>query len=106
MWDSITKLLSLPSDTRLYVGHDYCPGGRERCFETTIGDERERSIHVKSGTKKESFIEWRKKRDASLGFPRLLLPAIQVNIRGGMFPEAEEDGVSFLKIPLNKIGRS
>lgn len=103
LFESITqKIYNLPDSTRIFVGHDYQPGGRELRFETTVKEEKENNIHVKAHTQKEEFIDFRKKRDATLAAPRLLLPSIQVNIRAGHLPEPENNGVSYLKIPLRK----
>lgn len=102
LFASIQRLLSLPDDTRMFVGHDYCPGGRERCFETTVALQKSHSIHVKEGTTEEEFCSFRSARDATLSAPRLLLPSIQINIRGGLFPPAEQNGSSYIKIPIQE----
>eukprot|EP00013_Stygamoeba_regulata_P024480 CAMPEP_0177648190 /NCGR_PEP_ID=MMETSP0447-20121125/10699_1 /TAXON_ID=0 /ORGANISM="Stygamoeba regulata, Strain BSH-02190019" /LENGTH=331 /DNA_ID=CAMNT_0019150821 /DNA_START=80 /DNA_END=1075 /DNA_ORIENTATION=+ len=102
LFASIQRLLSLPDDTRMFVGHDYCPGGRERCFETTVALQKSQSIHVKEGTTEEEFCSFRSARDATLSAPRLLLPSIQINIRGGLFPPAEHTGTSYIKIPIQE----
>lgn len=100
LFDSIHKLLSLPADTRLFMCHDYGPGGREVAFETTVGEQAAANIHVGAGRARKDFIELRETRDATLSLPRLILPSIQVNIRAGSLPDAEENGVAYLKIPL------
>ena len=103
LYDSARRLLDLPEATRLFMCHDYAPGGREHRNQTTVGEERHGNIHVKDGVSREEFIKLRQGRDATLPVPALLLPAIQVNIRAGRFPEPEPDGASYLKIPLNKL---
>lgn len=81
--------------------HDYAPNGRDVCWETTVGDERAHNIHIHDGISEEHFVEMRTARDATLGMPRLILPSIQVNMRGGKLPPAEDDERRYLKIPLN-----
>lgn len=103
LYQSIRKLLSLPLDTRLYLCHDYQPNGRQVCFETTVADEREQNIHVHDGLGEEDFVKMRTTRDATLEMPTLLLPSVQVNMRAGHLPPAEDNGVQYLKIPLNSI---
>jgi glyoxylase-like metal-dependent hydrolase (beta-lactamase superfamily II) len=103
LYDSARKLLDLPEATRLFMCHDYAPGGREHRNQTTVEEQRRANIHVKDGVSREDFIKLRQARDATLPVPALLLPAIQVNIRAGRFPEPEVDGISYLKIPVNKF---
>jgi glyoxylase-like metal-dependent hydrolase (beta-lactamase superfamily II) len=103
LYDSARKLLDLDGATRLFMCHDYAPGGREHRNQTTVEEERRSNIHVKDGVSREDFIKLRQGRDATLPVPALLLPAIQVNIRAGCFPEPEKDGVSYLKIPIDKF---
>ena len=103
LYDSVRKLLDLPEATRLFMCHDYAPGGREHRNQTTVEEQRRANIHVKDGVSREDFIKLRRGRDATLPVPALLLPAIQVNIRAGRFPEPEKDGNNYLKIPLNKL---
>lgn len=101
LYRSIRKLLSLPDDTRLFLCHDYkAPGRDDYRWETTVGEERQASIHIHDGVDEDSFVAMREARDATLSAPRLLLPSIQVNIRAGRFPEAEANGVRYLKIPV------
>jgi len=103
LYDSITThLYSLPDETRVFVGHDYQPGGRELVFETTIGAEKANNIQLKGNTTREEFISFRETRDSGLAAPKLLFPSVQVNIDAGHLPEATEQGKQFLKIPLNK----
>src|SRR5882724_2762778 len=97
LYDSMRGLLDLSEGTRLFMCHDYAPGGREHRHETTVGEQRRSNIHVKDGVSREDFIKQRQSRDATLPVPALLLPAIQVNIRAGRFPEPEANGVVYLK---------
>lgn len=94
------KLYKLPDETRVFVGHDYQPDGRELRFESTIGEQKKNNIHLKDSTSKEEFIEFRQARDKTLSAPRLLLPSIQVNIDGGHLPPAESNKKHYLKIPI------
>ena len=103
MYASIRKLLAFPASVSLYVCHDYPPDGREARCMTTVGEQRKSNIHVRDGIDEAAFVAMRTQRDAGLGMPTLLLPAIQVNVRAGNLPPAEENGVAYLKIPLNKL---
>ena len=104
LYDSIQRILELPSDTRLFMCHDYKgPDRDEYAWETTIAEQRQNNVHIHDGTSKEAFVAFRKKRDAQLGVPRLILPSIQVNIRSGDMPEPESNGVSYMKIPVNAL---
>lgn len=103
LFRSINKVLSLPADTRLYMCHDYQPGGRPVQFVSTVAEQREQNIHVRNGISEETFVAMRTSRDATLAMPVLILPSVQVNMRAGQMPEAEENGISYLKIPLNGI---
>ena len=103
LYDSARRLLDLPENTRLFMCHDYAPGGREHRNQTTVEEQRRANIHVKDGVPREDFIKLRQGRDATLPVPALLLPAIQVNIRAGRFPEPEADGAVYLKIPVDKL---
>lgn len=94
------KLYNLPDETRVFVGHDYQPGGRELEFQTTIGESKQANIQLKAQTTRDEFIEFRTTRDKKLAAPRLLLPSVQVNIDAGKLPEAEGNGTSYLKIPV------
>jgi glyoxylase-like metal-dependent hydrolase (beta-lactamase superfamily II) len=101
LYRSIRKLLSLPADTRLYMCHDYKAPGRETyAWETTVGEERTKNVHVKDGVTEDEFVALRTARDDTLRTPALLLPSIQVNIRAGRFPPAEANGVRYLAIPV------
>jgi glyoxylase-like metal-dependent hydrolase (beta-lactamase superfamily II) len=103
LYRSIRKVLSLPAHTRLYMCHDYQPGGREVRFVSTVAEERELNIHVREGTSEEAFVAMRTARDATLDMPVLMLPSVQVNMRAGHLPEPDDNGVSYIKIPLNAI---
>ena len=101
LYRSIRKLMALPSDTRLFMCHDYKAPGRDKfAWETTVREEREKNVHVKDGVSEEEFVTMRNARDATLSAPRLLLPSIQVNIRAGKFPPAHANGVRYLTIPV------
>ncbi len=103
LYRSIQKILALPPETRLFMCHDYQPGGREPMWETTVAEERERNIHVGGGRSEEEFVEMRTARDRTLDVPQLLIPSIQINIRAGDFPPPEDNGVRYLKVPLNRL---
>lgn len=94
------KLYTLPDHYKVYVGHDYQPGGRSLQFQSTIGEQKEKNIQLRQSTTKEEFVAFRKSRDADLAAPRLLLPSVQVNINAGHLPKPESNGVSYLKIPI------
>ena len=107
LFKSIQRLLALPDDTRLFVGHDYLNDQRhEHEWQTTVAAQRQTNIHVSDGTTEADFVRRREARDATLAVPQLLLPAVQINMRAGHLPPPEEDGVSYLKLPLNVFGRS
>ena len=103
MFASIHKLLAFPASVRLYVCHDYPPTGRAPQCQSTVGEQRKSNIHIHDGIDEAAFVAMRTQRDAGLGMPTLLLPAIQVNVRAGNLPPAEENGVTYLKIPLNQL---
>ena len=104
LYRSIRKLLAFPRETRLFMCHDYKAPGREFYgWETTVGDQRDRSVHVHDGIGEDEFVAMREARDATLAVPRLLLPSVQVNIRAGRFPPAEANGVSYLRIPVKAV---
>lgn len=103
LYASMRKLLSFPLETELYVCHDYPPEGREAKCRTSVAEQRAGNIHVHDGIDEAAFVEMRTTRDAGLGMPTLLLPAIQVNVRAGNMPPAEGNGVTYLKIPLNQL---
>jgi glyoxylase-like metal-dependent hydrolase (beta-lactamase superfamily II) len=104
LFRSIRKVLeTLPPDTRLFMCHDYAPGGRDVKWETTVAEERANNIHVRDGTTEDAFVAMREARDKTLGMPRLILPSLQVNIRAGHLPEPDASGKRFLKLPLNTL---
>lgn len=103
LFKSIQRMFALPDATRVFVCHDYAPGGRAHACETTIGAEKAANIHVKTGTSEETFVQMREARDATLAMPVLILPSIQINIRAGNLPEPETNGTRYLKIPLDAI---
>jgi glyoxylase-like metal-dependent hydrolase (beta-lactamase superfamily II) len=104
LYDSIQKILRLPDETRIFVGHDYkAPGREDYAWETTVGEQKARNVHIGAGKPREDFVSMRKARDATLGMPRLILPSLQVNMRAGHMPEPEDNGVRYLKVPLNGI---
>ncbi|MBS1239557.1 MAG: beta-lactamase [Proteobacteria bacterium] len=104
LYRSIRRLLSLPRETRLFMCHDYLPEGREHYeWETTVGAERDSNVHVHDGVSAAEFVAMRHARDATLAVPRLILPSVQVNMRGGHLPEPEANGISYIKIPVNAI---
>ena len=103
LYRSIRKVLSLPEQTKLYMCHDYQPGGREVRFVTTVAEERANNVHVHDGVTEEQFVAMRSARDAQLDMPTLILPSVQINMRAGHLPEPEDNGTRYLKIPLNAI---
>jgi len=104
LFRSIRRLLSLPDDTRLFLCHDYKAPGRDvYAWETTVRQQREENVHVKDGVTEEEFVEMRTTRDKTLDMPTLIMPSVQVNIRGGRLPEPEDNGVSYIKIPVNAV---
>ncbi len=104
LYASIQKILSLPDDTRVYVGHDYkAPGRDEYAWETTVGEQKALNIHIGQRRSIEEFVEMRDARDATLAMPRLILPSLQVNMRAGQMPPADEQGDVMLKLPINKL---
>jgi glyoxylase-like metal-dependent hydrolase (beta-lactamase superfamily II) len=103
LYDSIQKVLSLPDEMKLYMCHDYAPNGRETAWETTVAEEKAHNIHVGAAKSKDEFVAFRTKRDAQLGMPKLIIPSLQVNMRAGDLPPADEQGKTFLKVPLNTL---
>jgi len=104
LYRSIRRILDLPAETRIFLCHDYkAPGRDEFKWETTVGEQRERNIHIHDGVTEKDFVEFRTQRDSRLNMPKLILPSIQVNIRAGEMPPADESGVVFLKIPVNVL---
>jgi glyoxylase-like metal-dependent hydrolase (beta-lactamase superfamily II) len=103
LYRSIRRILDLPGDTRLFVCHDYQPGGRALAYVSTVAEQRRTNIHVKDGVSEEEFVKFRNERDKTLSTPALLLPAIQVNIRAGQMPPPEADGRIYLKLPIDRL---
>ncbi len=103
LYRSIKRILALPPETRLFVCHDYQPGGRAVAYETTVERERAENPHVKDGISEDTFVQLRETRDAELDAPDLLLPALQVNIRAGALPAVADNGTAYLKIPVNQF---
>jgi glyoxylase-like metal-dependent hydrolase (beta-lactamase superfamily II) len=103
LYRSIQQILSLPEDTRVFVGHDYGKDGRPVAWESTVRTQRETNIHLRDGTTEEQFVKLREARDAKLPLPHLMLAALQVNIRGGRAPEPDANGVRYLRIPLEQL---
>jgi glyoxylase-like metal-dependent hydrolase (beta-lactamase superfamily II) len=103
LYRSVRRLLALPEDTRLFVCHDYPPEGRAPRCDTTVAEQRAANIHVHDGVSEDAFVAMRERRDATLEVPTLILPSLQVNVRAGRLPPPEDDGVSYLKIPLNVL---
>ena len=103
LFQSIQKILALPDETRMFVCHDYAPNGREFLWETTVGAQRANNIHVGNNASEDGFVKMREKRDASLAMPRLIMPSIQVNMRAGHMPDAEENGATYLKVPIQGL---
>jgi glyoxylase-like metal-dependent hydrolase (beta-lactamase superfamily II) len=103
LYDSIQKLFALPEQTKLYMCHDYPREGRSLRFEVSIREQKESNAHVKDGTTKADFVAMRKQRDATLSPPALMLPALQINMRAGHLPECEDNDVSYIKIPLDRL---
>jgi glyoxylase-like metal-dependent hydrolase (beta-lactamase superfamily II) len=104
LYDSIQMLFDFPDDTRMLLCHDYkAPGRNEYVWETTIGEQKRSNIHVKDGTSRNAFIKMRNERDATLAMPKLILPSVQVNMRAGDMPPPEDNGMSYMKIPINAL---
>lgn len=104
LYASIQKILSLPDETRIFVGHDYkAPGRDEFAWETTVGEQKALNVHIGAGRPMEEFVAMREQRDAGLGMPRLILPSLQTNMRAGHFPEPEDNGQSYFKVPINAL---
>ncbi|GAA4218433.1 glyoxylase-like metal-dependent hydrolase (beta-lactamase superfamily II) [Sagittula marina] len=104
LYDSVQKILALPDDTRIFVGHDYKAPGRDvYAWETTVGEQKAANIHVGHGASKDDFVAMRDTRDATLAMPRLIIPSLQVNMRAGQMPEPDDKGDVFLKVPVNKL---
>jgi len=103
LYQSIQKIFTLPDDTRMFICHDYMPGGRDVKWETTVGEQKRDNIHVGKGNSEDDFVAMREARDATLGMPTLIMPSIQVNMRAGHMPGAEDNGSTYLKVPVSGI---
>lgn len=103
LYRSIRRLLDLPPETRVFVCHDYQPGGRDLAWEASVAEQRAANIHVRDGLGEADFVAMRQARDATLAMPRLLLPSVQVNIRAGSLPPPEDNGVRYLKLPIDRL---
>jgi glyoxylase-like metal-dependent hydrolase (beta-lactamase superfamily II) len=104
LYRSVRRLMKLPDETRVFLCHDYkAPNRDEYVWETTMLAERTGNVHIHEGVSEDQFVEMRTQRDATLGMPKLILPSLQVNMRGGHLPEPENDGVSYLKLPVNQL---
>ncbi|WP_404287419.1 MBL fold metallo-hydrolase [Microvirga sp. RSM25] len=103
LWRSIQRILSLPSDTRLFSGHDYMPGGRAPAWESTVASQKAQNIHLVQARTEDEFVAMRQARDAKLPMPKLILHALQVNMAGGRLPAPESNGTRYLKIPLDTL---
>jgi len=104
LYQSIHKLFALPDETRVFLCHDYLPKGRDQYIhETSIGEEKANNIHVGHGASEDAFVKMRTERDATLAMPKLILPAVQVNMRAGHLPEPEDNGIRYIKIPLDAV---
>ena len=104
LYDSVQKILALPPETRMFVGHDYKAKGRDHyAWETTVGEQKAHNLHIGEGKEQVDFVKLRSERDATLNMPRLIIPAIQVNIRAGNMPAADDQGKVFLKVPINGL---
>ncbi|WP_210185235.1 MBL fold metallo-hydrolase [Aerobium aerolatum] len=103
LWNSMQQILSLPDETRLFTGHDYQPGGREPLWESTVAEQKATNSHISKCATEAEFVAVREARDATLPMPKLILHALQVNIRGGRLPEPEANGTAYLKIPLGAL---
>ena len=104
LYDTIQRFYSMPDETRIFLCHDYMPGGRPLQFETTIGRQKRSNIQIREKTSKEVYVAFREKADQKLAAPALILPSVQVNLCAGELPEPEDNGTSYLKIPLNVLG--
>ncbi|CAN0596927.1 unnamed protein product, partial [Ectocarpus sp. 12 AP-2014] len=106
LYDSVHRILALPDQTRIFVGHDYCAPGREDyAWESTVAEQKAKNVHIGDGRAREDFVKMRTDRDATLGMPKLIVPSLQVNMRAGNMPEPDDAGDIYLKVPINKLGK-
>lgn len=104
LYDSIQKILALPDETRIFTAHDYkAPGRDQYAWESTVGEQKAKNVHVGAGKDKETFVKMRSERDATLAMPRLIIPSLQVNMRAGQMPPPDDNGKTYLKVPVNGI---
>ena len=104
LYNSVQRILELPDETRIFVGHDYkAPGRDEYAWESTVGEQKTKNIHIGSGKSQDEFTQMRDERDATLAMPKLIIPSLQVNMRAGQMPPEDDNGDVFLKVPVNKI---
>jgi len=104
LYESIQKILALPDETKIFVGHDYkAPGRDEYSWETTVGEQRRKNVHIGGDVKAEALVKLRDERDAKLAMPKLIVPSLQINMRAGNMPPPDEHGDVFLKLPINKL---
>lgn len=104
LYNSIQRILSLPDETRIFVGHDYkAPGREEFAWETTVGAQKAKNVHIGGGAGEDDFVSLRETRDANLSMPKLIVPSLQINMRAGNMPEPDESGTVMLKLPINKL---
>ena len=106
LYDSVQHLYRMPDATRVFTCHDYRPGGRAMRFASTIGENKAHNVQLDAATKRDDFVRFRVQRDGELEMPVLIIPSVQVNIRAGILPEPEENGIAYLKVPLNVLGRA
>ena len=103
LYQSIQRLFTLPPETRIFMCHDYMPNGREMRYETTVGEQKKFNIHLHDGISEEEFVTMRSAKDKTLSMPALMLPSVQVNMRAGELPPPEDNGIRYLKIPLDAV---
>lgn len=104
LFNSVQRILALPDETRIFVGHDYkAPGRDEFAWEATVAEHKAKNIHIGAGASQEDFVAMREARDATLGMPKLIIPSLQVNMRAGQMPPAEDNGTTYLKVPIDKL---
>jgi glyoxylase-like metal-dependent hydrolase (beta-lactamase superfamily II) len=103
LYKSIQKILAYPNETKLFVCHDYPPETRQVSWVTTVGEQKNNNIHISNKTNEDEFVKIREERDKTLGMPELIIPSIQVNMRAGNLPPAEDNGSVYIKVPLNKM---
>ena len=106
LYRSIRKVLALPSDTRLFMCHDYRPNDRELKYQTTVAEQNAFNIHIRQSISEDEFVVMREAKDEELGMPRLIFPSLQVNMRAGHFPKSDSNGTTFLKVPLTGLKHS